>query len=183
MEVEEQERNRGVLQGFYFKKDNSANWSSNSAKVCWCGEFGNQKGLRLPLTDVNTLWFQSVAFTCHAIQTLKTVKNITCNSPPLHFNIYWSFKSHLQPILHFWTIGNASSSPIALNLWYAFFLLPRQWSPWGQGPHLLQSCVCCIDQQSVWHIVYSKWFRYEPSEGQKLNSACGRLTFVPTFNN
>lgn len=107
----------------------------------------------------------------------------TCNFSPLHFNICWFFKSQLQPTLHFWTTGNTSSSPIALNLWYAFFLLPRQWSPWGQGPHLLQSCVCCIDQHSVWHVVYSKWFRYEPSEGQKLNPACGRLTFVRTFNN
>lgn len=181
LEVEEQEGNRGGLQDFFLKK---ANWSSNGAKMCWCREFGDQKGLRLPLTDVKTLWFQTVAFTCHALQTLETVKKkITCNSPPLHSIFVDPSKVSSNPLSIFGPLEMHPLLPLHLICGMHFFLLPRQWSPWGQGPHLLQSCVCCIDQQSVWHIVYSKWFRYEPSEGQKLNPACGRLTFVPTFNN
>lgn len=92
--------------------------------MCWCREFGDQKSLRLPLTDVNTLWFQSVAFTCHALQTLETVKKITSNSPPLRSVSVDPSKASSNPLSSFGPLEMHPLLPLHLicGMHFFFFL-------------------------------------------------------------
>lgn len=79
----------------------------------------------ISLTDVRSTLCGSVLFVCTSVasQTFRAVSNQTS----FHFSTFAVAldlsKASSQPSLHFWTICKVSFSPVALILWYAFFLL------------------------------------------------------------
>lgn len=124
----------------------------------WVGteSLGEVWGILLTCPE-DILWFQSAVFNF-------CVKSV-CESeyayvvPLLYIGSACPSGASAHPPLHLWTLTSASFAPVAFILRFAFFLLPRQWPPWGPGSHLLHSCVCCIVQHSVWHVANAKSFK------------------------